>query len=368
MSLVLTILAQPAGGDSKVVSDDGNLAVIETKEMMANAIASRKLEYEAVLERATYVQDIALILDRYKREKIEPDIIQVLGHSSPGRLQLGEYWSSSAADPARGPTVLDSSPHSYGLLDQLISDNTRILLLGCYVGAAAPRGYIASGRALMFDIEDMTGASVYAADNLVRPTDFEDDFLFRGSLVMSNGKGANPAFLMRQKRLREPKLDSLSPSALHPQRIISAPAFGFDEPLDNGDSLLKKFFGDFVRLPNPPRSLFAMTEMVLETRHGFGEVIAGMRYVRVHAGDKTLFFGDSKGMRMAEGASSLDIRNAYLLQRSQKVSPSVARGPSGTLDSQDAAERQDERVVPPKRRPLPRPSPSRVPKKGRLRR
>lgn len=183
--------------------DDGNVGVERILARMERALAGGALAYQARLERAAYVRDVAILLARLRAERRDPDIVQLVGHGSPGRLQLGSYWSGATVDPVEGHAALTGNPESYGMLIERLPPGCRVFLLGCHVGAERRSGYVASGRALLYGLEVMSGAHVYGADGLVTPEDFGDGFLYDGSLVMSCGKPANPGAVARGRAARK---------------------------------------------------------------------------------------------------------------------------------------------------------------------
>jgi hypothetical protein len=194
--------AAPCGvGDA---GDDGNVGLerIEARMRAALAGSSSALGYEARLERAAYVRDIAITLSQLRAAGREPDLVQIIGHGSPGRLQLGSYWTGKAFDPEEGHAALTSNPETYGMLLEHLRPRCRVFLLGCHVGAERRSGYVTSGKALLYGLEVMTGAYVYGSDGLVTPEDFGDGFLYDGSLVMSCGKPANPGAIAKGRAAR----------------------------------------------------------------------------------------------------------------------------------------------------------------------
>lgn len=208
MTFVLSIVACPPDEASRggaPPDDDGNVGVERILAKMEQALAkpAGPLAYEARLERAAYVRDIAILLAELRGVGREPDLVQIIGHGSPGRLQLGSYWSGVAVDAAQGHAALTSNPESYGMLIDRLSPGCRVFLLGCHVGSERRSGYVASGKALLYGLEVMTGAHVYASDGLVTPEDFGDGFLYDGSLVMSCGKPANPGSVAKGRAARK---------------------------------------------------------------------------------------------------------------------------------------------------------------------
>lgn len=189
---VLSVVAggEGAGGGERT----GDLAVDRILAGMRAAI-ERGVPYEAQLARATTVRDVAILLATLRAQDRVPDVLQLVGHGSPGRLQL-------ALESQRAATVLTSAPESCGMLVGRVMAPTRVLLLGCHVGAERPSGYVASGKALLFSLEALTGAYAYAADGPVTADDFGDGFLYDGSLVMSCGKPANPGSVARSRTVR----------------------------------------------------------------------------------------------------------------------------------------------------------------------
>lgn len=279
MTTVLTFLARPPAGQSESASD-GNTAIELTASMMETASAGDSLGYRAQLVRVAYVGDIARTLAQLSAP---PDLIQIVGHGSPGRLQLGGFWGPSPDRPHECD-VLDSSPESYGLLQDWLGPETLLMILGCGVGGASPPGYVASGRALLFDLEDMTHGHAYAADSLVTPDSFRDGFLYSGSLVTSTGKPANPAgnVIERARAMRgashESPPEQAEPLQLVVETVRTAPALGFGHAAPPSPPTSLQALEVWPR----PGSLLAMTELELATDHGVAEVICGGELLRMH--------------------------------------------------------------------------------------
>lgn len=308
MTTVLTFLAKPPPGVDEGASD-GNAAVSLTASMMETVVASDALGYQAQLVRVAYVGDIARTLAGLPTP---PDLIQIVGHGSPGRLQLGGFWGPSPARPHECD-VLDSSPESYGLLQEWLRPETLVLLLGCGVGGASPPGYVASGRALLFDLEDMTGGHAYAADALVTPQSFRDGFLYSGSLVTSTGKPANPAGSVLERALAarraapEPPPEPGEALQLVVESVRSAPALG------HGHALPAPPPGVVQAIPlwPPPGSLLAMTELELATDRGVAEVICGGELLRMHHDGQPSYYTYQVGRAPKQQWFS-SMREAYL--------------------------------------------------------
>lgn len=311
MSEVITFLAAPPK-DVDYGPSDGNDAVRTTEIMMQEAIAGGGLGYSARLERVTYVGDIARVLADLPEP---PALIQIIGHGSPGRLQLGGYWGTSD-DGRYECDVLDSSPDSYGVLEEKIQPSTALLLLGCSVGAASPGGYVASGRALLFDLEDMLGCHAYAADGLVFPSSFSDGFLYGGSLVTSSGKPANPVGALLQRRFRARPAEeptAASPRVLTVTAIHSAVALGRTYATKVPSAIRLETTED------APAGLFAMTEVEIETDHGPFEVVcAGTMLRTTRPGEKTLYYNFKEEGRVADNNQWLDrLSEVYLRGRAE---------------------------------------------------
>lgn len=290
MTLILNIIAEPPKDVTApgAGNQDGNAAITTLATMMEGARTSGKLDYEAAILRAAYVRELGLKLRDLGRT---PDLIQIIGHGSAGRLELGSYWSGKPFDPQLGPAILDSNPESYGMLERVIAPSTKVLLLGCSVGAAAPSGYVASGRALLFDLEDMTGANVYAADDLVHPALFTDGFLYGGSLVTSSGKPANPAALAAGDDRRGPTAhhEQAPPAGL---KLKSAPTLGFRRSLDLDPEAIARSLGAYVLAQPQPSQLLAMAEYVFSAdNYARVEAICCLRYLRAQTHDgRTVYF------------------------------------------------------------------------------
>jgi len=304
MTFVLSIIAEPPpfppAGQNAAASpqapapvggaiQDGNRAIEEIVAMMKDA--RTKVPYTALSVRATYVRDIAKRLLEINPDPKHPkqpvDIIQLIGHGSAGRVELGSYWKDRPLDRRKGSAVLDSNPDSYGILTDTISAGTSVFLLGCHVGADSPSGFVASGKALLFDLEDLTKANFYAAPDLVFPAQFEDGFLYRGPLVTRDGKPANPAAIVNAQgtTTNVVRTETAPPPKL--LRLISAPALGIREPDAEAASKLglPGELGSYVST-TPPGPLLAMAELVYEAEnYRRVEAICGLRYLRAETLD-----------------------------------------------------------------------------------
>lgn len=280
MKVVMSIVADSPKGSLTETTSDGNTAINNIVKQMEGAIASpTSRAYKPVLERAVYVRDIAVKLSKIDPK---PDIIQIIGHGSAGRIELGSYWTTEL-EPNLGPAVLDSNPDSYGMLLEVIPKTSKIFLLGCDVGSAAPGGYVASGRALLFDMEDMTSANVYAADDLVYPELFTDGFLYTGSLVTSTGKPANPASLASLPNLPtdQPTIKVEVPTELRLKEVLSSPAFGARVAPTAAIRPDASYFNRYILADPQPKGLLAMAEIVFSAENYVRvEAICCLRYLR----------------------------------------------------------------------------------------
>lgn len=313
MTLILSIIASPPEGVEPKPSD-GNSAIDDIVKMMTKRAEN---DPKLAVRRAAYVGDIADILKEFNEP---PSLIQIIGHGSPGRLQLGQYWTGHGPHQTLGHSVLDSSPASYGMLNKRIAPATKVLLLGCSVGSQQPSGFIGSGRALLFDLEDMTGADVYAADDTVSPKDFDDDFFYKGSLVTSTGKTANP---MANIRAVFAGVSSVPPvqgaQALEAQSLVRAPALGIDSTVQLQLSpSAQSFFSSYRRCDPQPAGLLAMTELELKLEGGASvEIVSGLRYARVRDERGTDYFERDRsvgsGDREKDAEEVLaELRDAYV--------------------------------------------------------
>jgi len=329
---VLSIIAKPPDGvNARTGASDGNkaieLIVDSLTKAAANGDTTSGSRYRTAVARAAYVRDISEAVVQFKAtHRVAPDIIQCIGHGMSGRLELGSFWSGVPQDRVLGSAVLDSNPDSYGMLLDYITSTSRVFLLGCHVGSSAPSGYVASGRTLLFDLEDLTEANVYAADDLVYPELFEDG-LYRGSLVTSTGKPANPAVLPFAPGTTKGTPGPNARSIPKMNRILSAPALGFHAPLatTQGASFIK-LFGRYTESASQ-RPLLAMSEVAFAA-DGYARVdaICGLRYVRFQ--DKqgnTVYYEHPRIQPNIPGppdpSSALqDLRKEYMRQR---ASPSA---------------------------------------------
>lgn len=265
---------------------DGNRAL----NLILAKLQSAPSTITHVVSKASHVRDIALELG----SATEPyDLVQIIGHGSPGRVLLGHYWNQPERDEGLGHSVLDSSPASYGVLNETLAMAPTVLLLGCSVGSPAPSAFVARARALLFDLEDMSGCNIYAADGDVNAESFDDDGLFVHALVGSNGKPANPVAAIKLARLNATTQQPGRPGEPAPivEKILRAPALGLSLPPTGSDAqdAVRHFFATYA--PIEPRGhLLAAPELELQTAAGPAVVVAGLRYLLVGTGDRQQWF------------------------------------------------------------------------------
>lgn len=326
MTLILSIIACPPKGFNPE-SSDGNQAIKRISEMMTERANESTPDLHLIVKRAAYVSDIAVALDELRDEGKIPSLIQIIGHGSRGRLQLGQYWTGKEVGEANRRAVLDSSPASYGVLMERISAPTKVLLLGCNVGGDAPSGFIASGRALLFDLEDLTGADVYAADDTVSPDDFDDRFFYKGSLVTSTGKAANPMVVVRAPASVNTSLSiSTAPALLAPVSLKCAPALGIEGKGACGalTSEAKEFFAAYRRCDPQPVGLLAMTELELDLDGGgVAQIIVGFRYARVCVNGKTTYYECDNATLFGKGPAIISELRRDFASRSPQAASSL---------------------------------------------
>ena len=194
LSIVASPPAQVGALPAGPLQGDGNIGIEQIVAAMEQARDGGQLRYDAFVERAAYVFDIARKLDAFKQQHGEPpDVLQIVGHGSPGRLELGQHWLRRPYGPG-GYMALDSNTESYGALNERLKPDSIVLLIGCFTGSGENGGSIANGPALLTDIEQMAKndrVRAYASDGPVSPGDFRNGFLYAGSLSASNGQPAN---------------------------------------------------------------------------------------------------------------------------------------------------------------------------------
>jgi hypothetical protein len=163
------------------------------------------------------------------------------------------------------------------------------LLVGCSIGGSAPSGYVGSGRALLFDVEDMSGCHAYAASDLVTSADFVDDFIFGGPLSTSLGKPANPVapYLPRSVWSEPPPTSDEAPELVTITAVRGAAALG--RPFPTAALPATRLLAFPAR--EVPGGLFAMTELELETNLGRVDVICAGSLLRVQPpGEKVRYY------------------------------------------------------------------------------
>jgi hypothetical protein len=315
MATVLIFLAKPPDDlaiSEEVAHSDGNVAIEAIDGRIKELISRGNLTSQVTYERAAYLRDIAIKLKERTDARLEPpDIVQIIGHGSPGRVELGQYWSRKHFDESLGYAVLDSNPYGYGLLNEYLSPMSRVILVGCFVGGKASKGdFVADGPTLLHDLEQMSGGSAYASDAWVSPEHLSDDVLYTSSLITSNGTPANP--LVFPEEPRRPMRPSGGMRTLTFERLIAAPVLGLmrGSNLDisipsDSKSLLDQHFVEV----SMDQKLLAMTELEFEVSEFDqpAQLICGGLLVRVFdpQTSRTLYFADTPNPR--EKASPIDL-------------------------------------------------------------
>jgi Sulfatase-modifying factor enzyme 1 len=152
-------------------------------------------------ERASTVTEVDLIL-KHKHPR-ETSIVQIVGHASPGRLSLGQYWTGRYFD-SKYYYAIDSNPSSYALLKRNLRRGQTLRLLGCAVGADAP-GFASNGTTLLFALEQLLqpeGIIVEASVQNINPDDFEADGTFIAQHKLAGQAISRPA--SARERLQAP--------------------------------------------------------------------------------------------------------------------------------------------------------------------
>lgn len=281
----------------EVMLGDGNIGIEQIVTAMEQAQQGGKLRYDAFVERAAYVFDLAGVLDQFTTDHgAPPDVLQIVGHGSPGRLELGQHWARRPYGPG-GYMALDSNTNSYGALDERLKPNSVVLLIGCFTGSSERRGAIANGPALLTDIEQMAkDVRAYAPDGPVNPGDFRDGFLYAGTLSASNGRPANLIATIEGGPAETVAIAAQpEPVTLRPLRVLSAPVLGvFDDSQEKPEipPKLKAWFGESYQEVKMDRPLLAMTELEVQLE-GFAapaQFVCAGRFVRVFDGTRTRYF------------------------------------------------------------------------------
>lgn len=178
MGRIVSIVAQnpkheKPESDNLCNQDEGDLAI---GTLMTNLRKTHK-PGKHDLYRASSVEALAFRLIEDKEKYGPPELIQIIGHGSPGMLSLGRYWTHHYASRGRNRSiyVLDSSPYTYGVLDGKVDSSTCVYLIGCALGEESNtvRPYVADGPSLLFDLARMWSCEVSAPVRLITPDDFD---------------------------------------------------------------------------------------------------------------------------------------------------------------------------------------------------
>lgn len=188
---VVSLVASGEGG--KLAGNDGNRALVDIHERLQSGVARRGARRAVALVRT--VSDVHWELKTAAETGAkQPSVVQIVGHGQPGVLLLEQYWTG---EYQRGSgslfCALDSNPHCYGALRDVVTSPTEVWLLGCDLGRAFEAGPggtprpVRSGPVLLFSLEQMWQTSVWASNGRIRGEHFDDDGVFRGPLVRFDG-------------------------------------------------------------------------------------------------------------------------------------------------------------------------------------
>jgi hypothetical protein len=104
------------------------------------------------------------------RNAADANLIQIIGHSTAGRMLLGRIATAVDSD-AHYDYVLDSNPYRYGTLLGQLPSNAKVWLLGCHLGDNG--NHVSDGPTLLFDLARLWSTDVCGPVALVNPQDFD---------------------------------------------------------------------------------------------------------------------------------------------------------------------------------------------------
>lgn len=288
MERILNIVAQPSKDfvaahlSHDFTKDSMDVAIDEVVKKLENA------QPAGSVKRADSLKAIAAIFDADKLEypAEPPDVIQIIGHGAAGVLSLGFHWDQIYARTPHGPVfMLDSSPYTYGVLSGLVAPTTKVVILGCQVGAAdaAPSAGFADGPTLLIDLARMFGCKVLGADDFITADHFDGNTgKFIGSLVASTGEKIPGTPFTAPA---EPIDDRVAF-----RKLIGVPILGqrygkVDLEVQEGPSgQLRDAYKMWVTMPGVPLVLADLEfEVELNGSRWPGALVGNLRYLRVYA-------------------------------------------------------------------------------------
>lgn len=281
--LISIVATPPRRVAANAVPLDGDPAIIAVTAVLA---ATRETNPNHSLDRATSVRELARILK--SRRPTPEDVVQIVGHGTPGILALGRAWTQDYKGD-EGVYCLDSNPFTYDLLDHLVPPGCVVLLVGCSVGE--DRGKLPNdGATLMFDLSRLWSTTVAGVVGYVGPDDFDPTGKFIDApaglppgmtrLVVARDRTVSTAVVP------PPVTDNSTPITLPAvSRVISMPALGrFEDEADvekiADDALQSLNQIEIAPIVTPPS--LALPEVVFALRGGGRlELLANATTIRV---------------------------------------------------------------------------------------
>lgn len=179
MKRVVTIVARPPRECEDCPEDT-------TIERVFEKIEAEKQEPH-VIERAATLREVGAILLRERPNA--PELVQIIGHGSPGALLLGGSWPIERVRRRDARYELNSNLDDYLVLQGCVAPETSVWLLGCAVGPVAEEGSVGDGPTLLFDLVRLWRCKAVAAPvTMVIRDDFKQGVYWRkGTLSQAQG-------------------------------------------------------------------------------------------------------------------------------------------------------------------------------------
>jgi hypothetical protein len=273
MGRLITIVASrpasvPAPAADALPSDAERAVTLVTRALQQTTEANP----HHTVDRACSVSEVADILGR--EQPTRDDIVQIVGHGSPGILSLGRVWTDKY-DGDEGVYCLDSDPYTYGRLDGCVPPGCTVWLIGCSVGEDRDElSY--DGPTLVFGLSRMWSAVVGGAVGYVGPDDFDRDGRFvaipqgyaPGTSRLATARGRAVSVGTPPPRTIDTSAATRLPAI---KRVVSMPALGRLERVANvgriADETLHAWSAIAVApVVTPP--LAALPEIVFEVEGG----------------------------------------------------------------------------------------------------
>jgi hypothetical protein len=283
----------PPAGTPPTDDEQAIIAVVQKLK------ATQNHNPDHTVARASSVPELAACLTNL--QLAAEDVVQIIGHGSPGLLSLGRTWTHTYKG-TEGTYCLDSDPYAYGLLDHTVPAGCTVSLIGCSVGE--DRGDLPNdGPTLIFDLARLWSATVGGAVGYVGPEDFDVDGKFI-DVPKGYAPGTTRLAVARDRAVSvgvapEAAIVNTAPIQLPPiMAVVAMPALGRFEreaKITNiGERALRVLSKlSVVPLAKPPG--FALPELVLAIEDGGRlEILANGTAMRATGTERNGYFRPTK--------------------------------------------------------------------------